>query len=465
MVTTIDIFLQAICVSITIVLVSYILNLILGEEREKTVDQSAIADLWTEVFPSHHYQVIEAKGLDFSSDKGSHAFICIKQDLAKTRVEGELLFGSVGPERWVVRLDPQRELNLCGKLAFDPKSETFKPTESEGWVELFEAFPFLNYRRPSFLRSVLVGTTFVRLELTLLKDKPEVYALVDLLDELIQLLPPLYVSRYPNNSAKIITGKINYRERQIILEHLRSLHYSVYQNQLIPGTDFGVIRADRRGHSKLEVRSYRRNRLTNLFTLHYEARVRTPVSFVLKPLTGTLISHHDRALMTFSLENWIKRSNENYNEVMDFLRSTGLLFPLTKSFTSLFSLVVSGNRLSVNVEIRYNPYRLVWVIDWLEQLTQALDYADDLPEFETYRCLSCGKIIEFHGNTCPFCNSPAPRCIICWVDPEPGESVVRFACCLSYAHRRHAKIWLGLRNYCPYCKKKNPLLVPVKDLA
>jgi len=54
---------------------------------------------------------------------------------------------------------------------------------------------------------------------------------------------------------------------------------------------------------------------------------------------------------------------------------------------------------------------------------------------------------------CDDCNSPRPRCIICYQDLKPSEeeNVVILPCCQIYAHREHIKVWLRKKPSCPNC--------------
>ncbi|MHA2171148.1 MAG: hypothetical protein ACXAC2_08465 [Candidatus Kariarchaeaceae archaeon] len=82
-----------------------------------------------------------------------------------------------------------------------------------------------------------------------------------------------------------------------------------------------------------------------------------------------------------------------------------------------------------------------------------------------YKCFSCKQIIPLVGDICPYCDEPAPICIICFNDPEPLENISLLECCQSYAHTEHLNNWLTSSDKCPYCKTKEPEIVDMEDIT
>ncbi|MHA2101429.1 MAG: RING finger domain-containing protein, partial [Candidatus Kariarchaeaceae archaeon] len=61
------------------------------------------------------------------------------------------------------------------------------------------------------------------------------------------------------------------------------------------------------------------------------------------------------------------------------------------------------------------------------------------------------------------CGVIAPKCVICFDDPEPNEQIILFDCCKSYAHRDHAYTWISKENICPSCRAREPQLKPIEE--
>lgn len=112
-----------------------------------------------------------------------------------------------------------------------------------------------------------------------------------------------------------------------------------------------------------------------------------------------------------------------------------------------------------------NKSDIVVAIALLNKLVELIlmQHLEEVGAVSYYHCASCMKKIPLAGNKCPFCGAIAPVCIICWVDPEPGEKIVKCSCCGSYAHEHHIKPWLERTHTCPMCKSTQVSLVPLKD--
>jgi hypothetical protein len=76
-------------------------------------------------------------------------------------------------------------------------------------------------------------------------------------------------------------------------------------------------------------------------------------------------------------------------------------------------------------------------------------------EVESLRCYNCGDPFDVTEEVCDKCNSPRPRCIICYLDLKRSdkEEVVTLPCCEIYSHKDHIISWLKQNPHCPNCHK------------
>ncbi|MHA2170786.1 MAG: hypothetical protein ACXAB7_12900 [Candidatus Kariarchaeaceae archaeon] len=151
-----------------------------------------------------------------------------------------------------------------------------------------------------------------------------------------------------------------------------------------------------------------------------------------------------------------------------FLLTENVVYKLDSLFRFARSLEVdsqSGLQV-IEVEMRYNNGNLFSTVDIIEFLSQQLLTPDLLEgvEVDEYICFSCNAEISFFGDYCSNCGVIAPKCIICFEDPEPNEDVILFSCCRSYAHRKHALTWIKKKNICPSCRVERPELRQIKEI-
>jgi hypothetical protein len=145
-----------------------------------------------------------------------------------------------------------------------------------------------------------------------------------------------------------------------------------------------------------------------------------------------------------------------------FIDKLDRLFRYTKSLE-----VDSQSGLQViEIELRYNNKNLFDAVNIIEFLTDQLLTPNIFEgvEFEEYTCFKCKSEISFFGDYCSNCGVIAPKCIICFDDPEPSEDVILFSCCRSYAHKKHALTWIKKKNICPSCRVKGPELKPIMEI-
>jgi hypothetical protein len=170
-----------------------------------------------------------------------------------------------------------------------------------------------------------------------------------------------------------------------------------------------------------------------------------------------------------------------FHELQDFNVNTTspqqILFLLTENVVDKLDILFSFARSLevdsqsglqvIEVELRYNNTKLFKAVDIAEFLSQKLLGPDLLigVEFEEYICFRCNEEISFFGDYCSNCGVIAPKCIICFEDPEPNEDVILFNCCRSYAHKQHAVTWIKKKNICPSCRVERPILKPIKETA
>lgn len=125
-----------------------------------------------------------------------------------------------------------------------------------------------------------------------------------------------------------------------------------------------------------------------------------------------------------------------------------------------------GGLLVVEIELDRQNRPLFKSIEFLEEIMPKL-LSNDIfegEEFEDYICFNCKEEISFFGDFCLNCGIVAPKCVICFDDPEPDERVILFDCCKSYAHESHALMWTEREEFCPSCRRKQPKLIPIKEL-
>ncbi len=156
----------------------------------------------------------------------------------------------------------------------------------------------------------------------------------------------------------------------------------------------------------------------------------------------------------------------------DFLDFVDWFFSLSQSNRSKIEAFEDGIRLDFYTKLsNEHVVRAVLSID--RYAKDLLEITEDVKPFAgqepllvnseqlTYKCDNCGRNIPLAGDYCPFCHAKAPTCIVCRNDPEPNEDVVILACCQTYAHRDHLQQWFRKNEKCPYCNRKNPLVVAI----
>lgn len=153
---------------------------------------------------------------------------------------------------------------------------------------------------------------------------------------------------------------------------------------------------------------------------------------------------------------------------IQFIFSDVVLDVLEKFFRYGKSLDVNSQNglLVVEIELGYNNSRLFSSVNFVEFLISKLLQPDifDNMEFEEYVCFNCKEEISYFGDFCISCGVIAPKCVICFDDPEPNEDVILFDCCKSYSHKKHALTWINTENSCPSCRATKPILKPIKEI-
>lgn len=201
--------------------------------------------------------------------------------------------------------------------------------------------------------------------------------------------------------------------------------------------------------------------------INFEGTSLTPISFELAlPDFQTYKQDTDHQL-TLEKYQEFRLASTNIHDVVNILEQQELEARLNQFISDLQYVVVTGKRLSIEIGIKYKKNKLIHVVLFCETLSRLLNttYPQGVFRgFERYNCHNCDKEIEFHGELCPHCNEPAPRCVLCFNDPDETDKVVKFDCCQSYAHLDHAISWLEKSDACPYCTTKDPHYVHVKEL-
>lgn len=96
--------------------------------------------------------------------------------------------------------------------------------------------------------------------------------------------------------------------------------------------------------------------------------------------------------------------------------------------------------------------------------SQYINKKPAIQQIGSYSCFSCRNTISFTGQDCPICGNLAPKCVICLIDPEDGDTVVQFSCCQAYSHKNHAEGWFVRNSKCPYCSRDNPMMLNVQEI-
>jgi hypothetical protein len=129
--------------------------------------------------------------------------------------------------------------------------------------------------------------------------------------------------------------------------------------------------------------------------------------------------------------------------------------------------LVEVYELKIVVEITNNTVILEKVIDLGEEVIRIMRLKSqmifELDKEGKYLCFNCHQAIPFEGAICQHCGTIAPKCVICFNDPEPDDEMLLFSCCKSYAHQDHARSWLESNATCPYCSSGSPKLVKVSE--
>ncbi len=153
---------------------------------------------------------------------------------------------------------------------------------------------------------------------------------------------------------------------------------------------------------------------------------------------------------------------------IQFLFSDQVFQKLELLFRSAISLDVNSQSglMVIEIEMGYNNTRLFNAINFVEFLLPKLISSNILEgiEFEEYTCFSCKSEIPYFGDYCTNCGVVAPKCVICFDDPEPDEIEILYDCCKSYAHQDHALTWKQEDNICPSCRSDSPELIPIKEI-
>lgn len=136
-------------------------------------------------------------------------------------------------------------------------------------------------------------------------------------------------------------------------------------------------------------------------------------------------------------------------------------------FFSAYSLDVKSQDglLEIIVELKAHIPYLFISVDFIDFILPKLLSGVPLEgiDYEEYICFNCQSKLAYAGDICSSCGVIAPKCVICFDDPEPNEMVILFDCCKSYAHKQHAKLWIKINNICPSCRSEAPMLKPVMD--
>ncbi len=254
--------------------------------------------------------------------------------------------------------------------------------------------------------------------------------------------------------------KPNYtRDRKEIINSLEKNGFTI--TKIIDyGSNFGIIRAEK-SDSRMQISTYEKfvNDHTELylaFVIHTEQVNKTNFKLVQREETSAdavpkafddrldIISFESRNIIDQLLLNTSKGVKEGLNSIK----------PHLEYFT------LSGTQMVIELGVKYN---LTTALDALKFLSNFLNVIktqySKLLVFsgeKKYMCVYCRKEIPLEGKTCPHCGKKAPICVICKVDPEPGEAIIQYECCNAYAHLEHALKWKEVSDICPSCKTREP---------
>lgn len=247
---------------------------------------------------------------------------------------------------------------------------------------------------------------------------------------------------------------------------LQNKGYKIKYHEPNLGNSLGVLKATHPILGSLTVRSYDDGWGVPRYSISLESRTTTDIELTLNPLMQRRTAaefFQIHPTNNLPLRTWLEKSNDNVDQIISFLHSKGLLLPLTALLMDLDYLFLNGPKMVLNIGVRSSLVVFLHLMDWVEDLCEALGLLVKEVVYDSFCCSNCQRQISFHRNVCPNCNTPTPRCVICWGKPEPNEEIIRLSCCQTYAHRRHVKEWLLIRPYCPVCGQRKPSLVPVRD--
>lgn len=243
-----------------------------------------------------------------------------------------------------------------------------------------------------------------------------------------------------------------------------------YDTQHMGGLVFGTLSGFHKNGQKIHVETYdegSRNSRRTYFRIQYVDNTITPISFDLRSRESFSKAFGQNIANVAEFDNDFKLNSMHRNKVIEFFESE----PIKNLFTSLKPhlryITVSGKRLSIEIGLSLSEQPMIDAVVFCENVRDRIIFLNPQTEyvdFEEYVCYSCGKEIEFHGQICPNCKSPSPRCVICFTDPETDDMIIMFECCKSYAHYDHAQTWLRSSSECPYCGETDPDYGLVKAL-
>ncbi|NPD88366.1 MAG: E3 ubiquitin protein ligase [Asgard group archaeon] len=120
-------------------------------------------------------------------------------------------------------------------------------------------------------------------------------------------------------------------------------------------------------------------------------------------------------------------------------------------------LSLKGNTIEVLIKPdKKSSKTITKLLDWILSLDpsmRTLSEDSDISRAELLLCYNCQETFDPLEEVCNKCQSPRPRCIICFQELKPAEDedVVILPCCKIYAHKKHMISWLKQKTSCPNC--------------
>ncbi len=163
----------------------------------------------------------------------------------------------------------------------------------------------------------------------------------------------------------------------------------------------------------------------------------------------------------------------DHNGVIKYLSRqdvTGLIDNLINYYSGILIIGSDGNDLEIKISVEKNTEILLELIREINKLNSVDKHQEDIVIIRDidntkiqYKCYNCKEVLRIGADKCPFCDASAPYCVICYTDPEPEDFLSYLTCCQSFAHSKHLSMYIDLKNKCPYCKNKSPIIIDVKN--